>query len=151
MIRRIQSLYLAAAAILASLLLFFPLATLTTTDGAAYQLRADGLINAASGVAEGVCWPLFIVAIVMVLLPVITIFLFKKRMLQIRLTIFASVVDLLFYGLFFYEAAGVSGATTSYGWVLAAPIVAVVLNVLAIRKIGQDEMLIRSLNSNRIR
>jgi hypothetical protein len=35
--------------------------------------------------------------------------------------------------------------------VLVAPVLAIVCNILAIRKIGQDEMLIRSLNSNRLR
>jgi hypothetical protein len=151
MIQRIQSLYLAASTLLVSLLLFCPLATLTTAEGVAFKLRADSLVNAATGEAVGVCWTLFIVAIVMIVVPLATIFLFKRRMLQIRLAIFASILNALFYGLFFYEASQVEGASIGYGWVLVAPVLAIVCNILAIRKIGQDEMLIRSLNSNRLR
>lgn len=155
MIQRIQTLFLLIAVCLISILLFLPLSTIATSD-TQYLLQADGLINTMKeNQAELVSWPLFIMICVMILVPFIAIFLFKKRMLQIRVLIFSSVLNALFYGLVFFEVSSLlkalPGAQVSYGWVLVCPAVAIVLNILAIRKIGQDEMLIRSLNSNRIR
>ncbi|MGL4293415.1 MAG: DUF4293 domain-containing protein [Bacteroidales bacterium] len=156
MIQRIQTLFLLLAVCLISVMLFVPLASFQMND-MTYLLKADALINTMKdNQAELVLWPLFIMLIIMVIVPVVTIFLYKKRMLQIRLCIFSSVLNALFYALFFYEITVVqkqmAGIQFVYQyWVLVIPAVAIFFNILAIRKIGQDEMLIRSLNSNRIR
>lgn len=156
MIQRIQTLLLLIVVCLISVMIFLPLATISTYD-TVYLLKADALINTMKeNQSELVVWPLFILLMVMILVPLATIFLYKKRMLQIRLTIFSSVLDALFYGLFFYELSSIQKMIqpqmpTSFGWVLIMPALAIVLNIVAIRRIGQDEMLIRSLNSNRIR
>ena len=154
MIQRIQTLILIAVVFLISLLIFLPLAEFSA-ENATLILKADSLTNVATGDAEVVAWPLFIALIVMVIIPLITIFLFKKRMLQIRLTIFGSVLNALFYILYFYECHVISSelnAAANYKIApLLIPVFAILLNLFAIRRIGQDEMLIRSLNSNRIR
>ncbi|MEG1585522.1 MAG: DUF4293 domain-containing protein [Bacteroidales bacterium] len=156
MIQRIQTLLLLVAVCLISVMLFLPLATFQVND-VVYLLKADALINTMKdNQPELVVWPLFIMLIIMILVPLVTIFMFKKRMLQIRLTIFSSILCVLFYGLFFYEISAIhkiiNPSLISYNyWVLALPLVCIILNLLAIRRIGQDEMLIRSLNSNRIR
>lgn len=155
MIQRIQTVFMLIATALISLMLFFSLADFNV-KGMDYSLRADSLMNMTSNQAELVIWPLFILLIVMLLMPFVTIFFYKKRMYQIRMLIFSSVLNVLFYGLFFYEMSVVKKMMTvnsihySY-WILAMPLIAVVFNIMSIRRIGQDEMLIRSLNSNRIR
>ena len=70
--------------------------------------------------------------------------------------IFESILNVFFYLLFFYELKGITNqmdeAKTSYNvYILALPLVAIIFNLLAWKRIGQDEMLIKSLNSNRIR
>lgn len=155
MIQRIQTLFLLIAVGLISILLFLPLATIVTPD-TQYLLQADGLVNTMSeDQATVVSWAIFAMVCVMVLVPLIAIFLFKKRLLQIRVAIFSSILNVLFYGLMFFEISSLlkalPGAEVSYAWTLICPAVAIIFNILAIRKIGHDEMLIRSLNSNRIR
>lgn len=156
MIQRIQTLFLLIVVCLISLMIFFPLANLVTED-TTYLLKADALVNVMKdNQAELVIWPLFILLIIMILIPLLTIFLFKKRLLQIRFTVFGSVLNLLFYALFFYEVSllqkelHIDQISYNY-WLLALPIIAILFNILAIRRITQDEILIRSLNSNRIR
>ncbi|MEG0947903.1 MAG: DUF4293 domain-containing protein [Bacteroidales bacterium] len=158
MIQRIQTLFLLIGTALISLMLFLPLAIISTYN-TQYLLKADALINVMKdNQAELISFPLLIMLAVMVLVPLIAIFLYKKRMLQIRVTIFSSILNALFYALFFYEYSSIMKSLpvgeympTSFGWVLVCPAIAIIFNILAIRKIGQDEMLIRSLNSNRIR
>jgi hypothetical protein len=51
------------------------------------------------------------------------------------------------FGLFFYYTyVGISGAKVAFKIPVVFPIVAVILDYLAIRGIGKDEALIRSLN-----
>lgn len=155
MIQRIQTLLLIGVVILISLLIFMPLAAFTNAEST-FLLMADSMVDTLPGKeALMVVWPLFILLIVMVLVPFVTIFMYKKRMLQIRMTIFSSILDVLFFVLYFYECSTIAReiqAEVSYKPVaLIIPVVAILLNIIAIRKIGQDEMLIRSLNSNRIR
>jgi hypothetical protein len=51
------------------------------------------------------------------------------------------------FGMFFYFAyAGFEGAKVAFKIPVVFPIVAVILDYLAIRAIGKDEALIRSLN-----
>lgn len=102
-----------------------------------------------------VVWPLFILLMVMVVVPFVTIFLYKKRILQSRIVIFNAILNVLFYIMYFYECSTIATqlqGTVSYKIpVLIIPVAVILLSVVAFRRIWQDEMLIRSLNSNRIR
>ena len=156
MIQRVQTIFLICSVILISIMIFTPLAVFTTSNEV-FQLKADSFIAISStqSMDELVVWPLFILLLIMIIIPFITIFLYKKRMLQIRACVLSSVLNILFYGLFFYEAINIGkelNAQINYNAiVLILPAISILLNLLAIKKIGQDEMLIKSLNSNRIR
>jgi flagellar basal body-associated protein FliL len=77
----------------------------------------------------------------------VIIFLYKKRILQIRILVFSVVLLLGLFGLFFYFTyAGFTGAKVAFKVPVVFPVVAVILDYLAIRAIGKDEALIRSLN-----
>ena len=158
MIQRIQTVFLIVTVILMGIMLFTPLATIVDAYDTYYILRADSFSRVTEGqnVSELVVWPLFILIIILTVLPLTTIFLFKKRLLQMRFCIFESILNVLFYVLFFYELKGITNqmdeAITSYNvYILPLPLVAIIFNLLAWKRIGQDEMLIKSLNSNRIR
>ena len=91
MIQRIQTLFLLAVSLLVGILLFVPLATVSFND-IIYKVKADSLVNMMNnGEAEIMFWPLFILLIIMMMIPFATIFLFKKRLLQVRLTVFSSI------------------------------------------------------------
>jgi uncharacterized membrane protein len=90
-------------------------------------------------------WALFAILLVVAILSFVTIFLFKKRMLQIRLTIFSSVV-LIGYYLALVAMVFMLADDTSFtpSWSVCLPFVAIILNWLAIRGIGADEALVKA-------
>ena len=93
---------------------------------------------------------LFIIGNIAAILSVLIVFLYKKRMLQIRLASFNLFTILGYYGLIaFYilkRNPEVNSVFEHVGVGLVTPFIAIVLTYLAIRKIGADEALIRSLN-----
>ena len=92
----------------------------------------------------------FIVGNISAILSVIIVFLYTKRMLQIRLAAINIFMILGYYGLIaFYiymRNPEVNSAFQNIGVGIVTPFVAMILTYLAIRKIGADEALIRSLN-----
>ena len=70
-------------------------------------------------------------------------------MRQIRMTIFSSIVLIgwyVTYGLFIYSLSGDLEASFRPSLMAAFPLVSIILNYLAIRAIGADEFLVRSLD-----
>lgn len=95
-------------------------------------------------------WGLFIVGNISAILSVIIVFLYNKRMLQIRLAAMNIFIILGYYGLIaFYilkRNPELNSVFENIGIGIIMPFVAIVLTYLAIRKIGADEALVRSLN-----
>jgi glucan phosphoethanolaminetransferase (alkaline phosphatase superfamily) len=94
-------------------------------------------------------WGLFALTSVIALLALITIFLFKKRMLQIRLCVFNAILMIGFYALSAFYLVNLKvdlEAVLMVKIALSFPLVSLILNYLAIRSIGADEMLVRSLD-----
>ncbi len=91
--------------------------------------------------------PILIFIGIITALHLVAIFLFKKRILQIRILAFTIVLLLGLFGLFFYFTyASFDEVKVAFNVSVALPIVAVILDYLAIRAIGKDEALVRSLN-----
>ena len=147
MLQRIQTLFLllAAAAML----------TASVAPLAVFNYNGDEVLFEAMGIylngtMSDSTWGLFVVGLISSLLALMTIFLYKKRMLQIRLSIFNTVVMVGFY-LFFvfvlyqvYPVENLQFQRVGVGIIM--PVIAIILTILAIRKIGADEALVRSLN-----
>lgn len=95
-------------------------------------------------------WGLFVIGAISSLLSMVTLFLYKNRMLQIRLSIFNMVIMVgfyLFFGFVLYQVYPVENLqfrSVEIGVIM--PVIAIILTILAIRKIGADEALVRSLN-----
>ena len=149
MIQRIQSLYLLLAAALMSLTLFMPIATFVV-DGQTYELTAFSLT--CGEISQSTIW-LGVILVIATALPLITIFLFKKRTLQIRLCavevvllIGSLVLVALYYWLTSRLFEGLVIDHRQFGWAAPMPIVALVLSYLASRAIFKDEVLVRSLD-----
>ncbi len=151
MIQRIQSIYLLIAAFIIILAYFLPFATFNAdADLPQYILRVKGFIQAGeeSKIMFRV-WPVAILLTISVLLSLVTIFLYKKRLLQIRLSI-ANIIFLLgSFGLaLFYinDVKKMLKIEPHYDFSLILPIIAIILLYLAIRGIAKDEKLVRSLD-----
>ena len=152
MIQRIQTLYLLLVVVLTTVTFFSPVAGLQHAEQAAiYEMSYRGLfeINVSGNNMLANTWMLTALMAFIPLLAFITIILFKKRMLQIRLIIFNIVLMAGFYGLMFIYLwqFGKSLEASLYLEIPAAfPLVGIILSIMAIRAIGKDEALIKSLN-----
>lgn len=143
MIQRIQSLYLLLAAAAGAAALSFNLWKATLTNSAVTY------VNAASN------YLLFVLYIIIILLALVCIFLFKKRKLQFRLTVFNilfGIAALAYQYLVVQQTAnkisanGVSIVSASYLPASFLPIIIIILLFLAARGIYKDEKLIKSLD-----
>ncbi|MCW3461938.1 DUF4293 domain-containing protein [Chitinophaga nivalis] len=143
MIQRIQSLYLLLAAGGGTAALFYNLWKAKLSNG------TETYVNASSN------YLLFVLYTIIILVALICIFLFKKRKLQFRLTIF----NILFTtGAIAYQyyivqetanklsTGGTTIASASYLPASFLPILIIIFLFLAARGIYKDEKLIKSLD-----
>ena len=150
MLQRIQTVYLLVVVSLTVTMLFLPLAVLQLGDQL-FTFDATGVTTMAEQ-PELIypTWGLFVLGVIISLLAFLIIFLFKNRILQIRLCVFNSILMLGFYGLFAFFYWSVKGqmesVSMSFKFALSFPLISLILNYLAIRNIGADEALVRSLD-----
>ena len=136
--------------ILTSALFYTKLATLATKD-ALYTMFYNGIFNGDSNSGEPVGdVPAFtILLFISAIIGVITIFLYKRRLLQIRIAslnigLQAGLTALIYF--LAHSAGKELGAVCSFGYSMVFPIISVVLLIMAIKAIGKDEALIRSMD-----
>ena len=99
MLQRIQTVYLLIIVALTIAILFLPLAVLQSGDQL-FTFDATGISTmAAQPELIYPTWGLFALTIVISLLALLTIFLFKKRILQIRICVFNAILMLGFFSL----------------------------------------------------
>lgn len=153
MIQRIQTIYLLLATALMSLTLFLPLATICS-GSEEVVVKAFGVDVASFGFDLPLPFYLGTVLIAATLLPFVTIFLFKKRLTQIRLCV-SEIVLMLgsagFIAIYCYRLVSLlsevlSNSVFTLGFASLMPVVAIIPVVLAIRGIAKDEALVRSLD-----
>ena len=144
MIQRIQSVYLLVVSILMVICMCSPVGSIIASTNEISEF-GNLCITMPDGTKDYAPWALFVILLVVALLAFGTIFLFKKRMLQIRLTIFSSVMLIGYYAtlvaLIFMLA---EDTTFSASWTICLPFVGIILNWLAIRGIGADEALVKA-------
>lgn len=147
MLQRVQTLYLLGVAILHTLTLFLPIASLVTSSEELI-FETIGIYNSAKELIYST-WGLFILSVIISLISIVTIGLYRKRMTQIRLSIFNACLMIGFYGVFAFLTWITTGKFTADLAIrlpLSFPLIGFILNWLAIRSIGADEALVRSLN-----
>lgn len=144
MIQRIQTVFVLVAELLIALLYMLKFADLSV-NGELHTFTAKGIFNGETLVFNGL--PLMIFIGLIVLLHLAIIFMYKKRIRQIRMLVFTIILLLGLFGMFFYFTyAGFSGANVAFKIPVVFPLVAIVLDYMAIRAIGKDEALIRSMD-----
>ncbi|MDG5800223.1 DUF4293 domain-containing protein [Marinilabiliaceae bacterium ANBcel2] len=149
MIQRIQTIYLIIALALTSALFFIDMADIAG-PGEFYNLNFKGVADTADENMLITTIPaLTILLSVTTFLLFISIFLYKKRMIQIRvcalnMALLPGTSLMIFYtGRSF---ASELGAEIAYNITLVLPLIAAIFVFLAIRAIGKDEALVRSLD-----
>ncbi|WP_455997845.1 DUF4293 domain-containing protein [Phocaeicola barnesiae] len=144
MIQRIQTVYLLVVAILMVVMMSLPVGSFVAADYTATVFNNLSLV-APDGTADYEPWAMFAILMVSAVVTLGTIFLYKKRMLQIRLTIFNIILLLGYYGTlvtFVFMLKGENSFTPS--WTVILPLISIILDWLAIRAICKDEMLVKA-------
>lgn len=143
MIQRIQSLWLFLAAMINGAVFISPLYKYHQQNGLFMVDHVDGVRN---------FYPLLIVAVVITLLPLVTIFMFNNRPRQRGMTILSILSCASFLMIMFMHASNIKKATppvTDLQYLIPGtilPAIGMVPLILAIIGIRKDEKLIRSLD-----
>ncbi|MDP3436435.1 MAG: DUF4293 family protein [Bacteroidales bacterium] len=131
MIQRIQTLLLLAASALLFTMFFSVMATSAQESVKYFEIK-----------------PVLLMNIVTFAMAFISIFLYKHRVIQIRISIFNTVILLAFQGwilwMFFNRPEGSAFSVSAL-----FPVVAAILSFIAMRYIARDEAIVRS--TSRIR
>jgi len=146
MIQRIQSLFLLAVAVLSGLLMAGDLIILDNGTGTLFSVSFAGLGEVGGKLLQRL-WPLSAIIALVPVMALAAIFLFKKRSLQMRLTMLILLLSIgtiilgAFYIFMFDRKIEISLI-----WKIKAlfPIISAILAGLAYRKILQDDMLVKS-------
>ena len=159
MIQRRQTIYMLLAVIASALLFFTPLMSFNA-DGEVMRFTIFGIKNPIETMSFSATytWPLVVLTILMTVAPLVTIFLYKKRELQVRLCRLNMLLNIIFIGLVFvyYESdvLGVISAVendiytldVAYFIGMVFPLVNLVMEILAIRGIKKDIELLKSID-----
>lgn len=127
MIQRIQSIYLFIVTVLSVVICFYPYAEIGDRE----------LTFWTSGIYQGLC----------IIIPLVTfgaIFMFRKRILQMRLCSFAAIL-MLFQAAFMLISYYMENCQNCHlCFVAIVPYINIILTYLAIRGIGKDEAMVRA-------
>jgi hypothetical protein len=144
MIQRIQTVYLFISALLIILLLTLDFAEIVV-NGRLLLFNARGIIDEGKIIISGM--PVLGFIILIALLHVAVIFMYKNRIRQIRIIAFTIILLLGLFGtMLYFLHSGFEKVDVAYKIPMTFPVVAVILDYLAIRAIGKDEALVRSLD-----
>lgn len=148
--QRIQTLYLIIIALLMGLFAFSDIFILSSTDGKAVILDAWTLRDLSTQTSQAGVWGMGVLAILAGVLAVSVIFIYRNRVLQARLSTLNALLLVGLIGLMGYAGYTTSaGLSLGFKFAIAYPLVAVILQVMAIRAIWLDEALVRT--SQRLR
>ncbi len=151
MIQRIQTIYLLLAAVILGLVLLLPIASMVDAQANSFSYLFYGVVDSSNTLVI-IDYPLAIILCLIPFLNLITIFLYKSRILQMRICIFnillmfGSLALIWFYS---YEAENVLFVDTYFSYPVVFPLVAAILTFMAFRGIRKDEILVKS--ADRIR
>ena len=143
MIQRIQSVYLLLVTGLLVASMCLPVGALIDVNGMECVFKPLGLMI---GDTYQSTWGLFGILLLAAIVAFATIFLFKNRILQIRMAIFNSLLLIGYYLAFlaFFFVLKNEETAFRFHWALSFPLIAIILNYLAIRAIGRDEAMIHA-------
>ena len=151
--QRIQTLYLFLSGVTATLLLLFTLFTVTQSDPETiYAANFTGLIVSGWTSIKYFNLVSFVLTSLVTIISFVTIFLYKRRKLQIRLTIIGlllMVSAIVAFGYMLWRQTDLMQATTQIRFWIVLPIINLLCQYLAMRNIIKDDILVRA--SNRLR
>ncbi len=168
MIQRIQTLYLFVVVVLFATMVATPLLDFkinnvkldvenkeqakpdvkVTKDVKVYQMTYKGIVDKESGDMLISTSLVTLYEIVVAVIALITIFLYKNRGSQIKLTVFNMVLQVGFYvviAIYMYTAYKYAETDFDFHLPIVFPLISLILSYLAFRAIVKDDLLVKSL------
>ena len=127
MIQRIQTIYLLLVTALLITSMCLPVGSFIGADAAMYVFKPLGV--EMNGTLYST-WGVFGILLLSAIIAFATIFLFKNRYLTFLAFMFVLKKDL--------------SATFQISWALCLPLISIILNWLAVRAIGRDEVMVKA-------
>ncbi|MBN1250666.1 MAG: DUF4293 domain-containing protein [Bacteroidales bacterium] len=149
MIQRIQTIFLLASLILIFLIFWFPLAGLIVDDSYQFLFRYRGIYEIHSELIAISSLPLAILFAIILILNLISIFLYKNRILQMRISILNILLMIGSVGLIYFYiwiAKTELNVIPRYTLISIFPFISAILTYLAFRAINKDQKLVKSLD-----
>lgn len=149
MIQRIQTIFLTIGLVLMGLLFIVPLGSVAVGEKI-YSFTISGIVDGSSGTTVVGSWYLLCLLAVIFIIQLVDIFLYKKRILQMKLAICNIILMIGFVLIAWLFVKGslstLGDGIYSFKLPLILPLISVVLNYLASRAIKKDEALVRSVD-----
>ncbi|HAN78283.1 MAG TPA: hypothetical protein DCQ31_11215 [Bacteroidales bacterium] len=149
MLQRIQSVYLFAVFTLFVLMFQFPIVELISAGSEFYILKYRAVMNPETGKIAVSAFPLAYLLLIIALIAMANIFMYKKRVWQMRVSILNAVLmagSLVLIGYYSFKGAQMLDADLNISFPVLFPVVGLILNILAIGAIRKDENLVRSVD-----
>ena len=149
MIQRIQSIFLFAALCFLIPMFFVPVAELVYETGEILSFNLTGFYYTELGTAAGISSQYSIMAfgILICALNLITIFMYKSRLLQLRLCIYNMILLVGLSGVMLFVLYNVTNVSSvSFRLPIVFSLVAIILHYLAYRGIRKDELMVQALS-----
>ena len=150
MIQRIQSLYLLLTTLLSLLFLNGSFLSFINKTGSVIKITFTGIVKSTEGQGFeliGRVLPLAIIVILVVVLSLVTIFLFKNRHIQILLSkvLIGLILGLILVsGYYSYVIISKYDGEIIPGMKMALPLLLLIFSILAFRGIRKDDQLVKS-------
>lgn len=148
MLQRIQTVYLLLVTVCAVLCLCMPVGHFHQ-DGICVADFYNLWLVPVNGAHDFTPWAMFVLLLLAAVSSFAAVFLYRRRMLQVRLSVFGGLLLLGYYvvlTVFVFLFKSRLSAEFTVSWTTAFPAVALVLEYLAFRGIMKDELLVRSLD-----
>ena len=151
MIQRIQSLFLLAASILSAIIVIHPISSMILSGGLEYEFLPYGLISVGdSSELMYNTFPIIVLAIITTILNITTIFIYKKRNLQMRICVYNILLTIgliiSIFGYYFLIKRSFDISTHAFSYTVVMPFVNIILIFQAFRGIRRDDLLLKSYN-----
>jgi hypothetical protein len=149
MIQRKQTIWLLISMLAWITLFFKPTIGFTLGQDGAWMLFVDGIREADGGKVAVPAIPQLILFILVDLLTLISIFLYKHRTLQLRITLYTMILQVLSYvliGFYVMQGKKALGADPGLLFFSIIPAISFVFSLLAFRGIRLDMLLMKTLN-----
>ena len=149
MLQRIQSVYLFLSALFLGLMFSFPYVGFLGRDIQIYTLGPAGLIRFTDGEKLMDIYPVLILLLLTLLISVISIFLYKNKVRQMRYSVFNMLLILgllILIGYYIFYAKNQLDARIIFKVPLIFPLLSILFTYLAFKNIRKDEILIKSVD-----